>query len=131
MHSVLSRILDRIILRQIWALTYSDRAKYFMTDNMGRVMSVNPSAQCPKSKQVGETLQTVLKPLLGNPHASLSRLRRMMVEQSHVSEIVLTEHGQLRLSAWRHGKRILWRIEEITQDVAEQAYTATIPALTV
>ena len=29
-HSVLSRILDRIILRQIWALTYSDRAKYFM-----------------------------------------------------------------------------------------------------
>ena len=59
--SVLSRILDRIILRQIWALTYSDRAKYFMTDNVGRVMSVNPSAQCPKSKQVGETLQTVLK----------------------------------------------------------------------
>ena len=132
MHSVLSRILYRIILRQIWALTYSDRAKYFMTDNMGRVMSVNPSAQCPKSKQVGETLQTVLKPLLGNPHASLSRLRRMMVEQSHVSEIVLTEHGQLRLSAWRqNGKRILWRIESITQDVAEQAYTATIPALTV
>ena len=72
-----------------------------MTDNMGRVVSVNPSAQCPKSKQVGETLQTVLKSLLGNPHASLSRLRRMMVEQSHVSEIVLTEHGQLRLSAWR------------------------------
>ena len=34
-HSVLSRILDRIILRQIWALTYSDRAKYFMTDNYG------------------------------------------------------------------------------------------------
>ena len=103
-----------------------------MTDNMGRVMSVNPSAQCPKSKQVGETLQTVLKPLLGNPHASLSRLRRMMVEQSHVSEIVLTEHGQLRLSAWRqNGQRILWRIEEITQDVTEQAYPATIPALTV
>jgi hypothetical protein len=42
MHSVLSRILDRIILRQIWALTYSDRAKYFMTDNMGRVMSGEP-----------------------------------------------------------------------------------------
>lgn len=103
-----------------------------MTDNMGRVMSVNPSAQCPKSKQVGETLQTVLKPLLGNPHASLSRLRRMMVEQTHVSEIVLTEHGQLRLSAWRqNGQRILWRIEEISQDVAEQAYPATIPALTV
>ena len=131
-HSVLSRILDQIILRQIWALSYSDRAKYFMTDNVGRVMSVNPSAQCPKSKQVGETLQTVLKPLLGNPHASLSRLRRMMVEQTHVSEIVLTEHGQLRLSAWRqNGQRILWRIEEISQDVAEQAYPATIPALTV
>ena len=103
-----------------------------MTDNMGRVMSVNPSAECPKSKQVGETLQTVLKPLLGNPHASLSHLRRMMVEQTHVSEIVLTEHGQLRLSAWRqNGQRILWRIEEISQDVAEQAYPATIPALTV
>jgi hypothetical protein len=58
-----------------------------MTDNMGRVVSVNPSAQCPKSKQVGETLQTVLKSLLGNPHALLSHLRRMMVEQSHVSEI--------------------------------------------
>ena len=131
-HSVLSRILDRIILRQIWALTYLDRAKYFMTDNMGCVMSVNPSAQCPKSKQVGETLQTVLKPLLGNPYGSLSRLRRMMVEQSHVSEIVLTEHGQLRLSALRqNGQRILWRIEEITPDVAEQAYPATIPALTV
>jgi len=56
----------------------------------------------------------------------------MMVEQTHVSEIVLTEHGQLRLSAWRqNGQRILWRIEEITQDVAEQAYPATIPALTV
>lgn len=56
----------------------------------------------------------------------------MMVEQSHVSEIVLTEHGQLRLSAWRqNGQRILWRVEEITQDVAEQAYPATIPALTV
>ena len=56
----------------------------------------------------------------------------MMVEHSHVSEIVLTEHGQLRLSAWRqNGQRILWRIEEITQDVAEQAHPATIPALTV
>ena len=64
MHSVLSRILDRIILRQIWALTYSDRTKYFMTDNMGRAMSVKPSAECPKSKQVVENLQTVLKPLL-------------------------------------------------------------------
>ena len=99
---------------------------------MGRVVSVNPSAQCPKSKQVGETLQTVLKSLLGNPHASLSRLRRMMVEQSHVSEIVLNEHGQLRLSVWRqNGQRILWCIEEISQDVAEQAYPATIPTLTV
>ena len=37
-YSLLSRILDRIILRQIWALTYSDRAKYFMTDYMRRVM---------------------------------------------------------------------------------------------
>ena len=129
---MLSRILARIILRQIWVLTYSNRAKYFMTDNMGRVMSVNPPAECLKSKQVGETLQTVLKPLLGNPHACLSRLRRMMVEQTHVSEIVLTEHGQRRLSAWRqNGQRILWRIEEISQDVAEQAYPATIPALTV
>ena len=131
-HSVLSRILDLVILRQIWALTYSDRKKYFMTDKMGHVMTVNPPAQCPKSKQVGETLQTMLKPLIGNPHASLSRLRRMMVEQSHVSEIVLTEHGQLRLSAWRqNGQRILWRIEEITKDVAEQTYPATIPAVTV
>ena len=132
-HSVLSRILDRIILRQIWALTYSDRAKYFMTDNMGRVMSVNPSAQCPKSKQVGKTLQSVLKPLLGNPHASLSRLRRMMVEQSHVSEIVLTEHGQLRLSAWRQNRqRILWRIHIKTGgyslDQALDRDRATIPA---
>ena len=72
------------------------------------------------------------KTAFGNPHASLSRLRRMMVERTHVSEIVLTEHGQLRLSAWRqNGQRILWSIEEISQDVAEQAYPATIPALTV
>ena len=56
----------------------------------------------------------------------------MMVEQSHVSEIFLNEHGQLRLSVWRqNGQRILWCIEEISQDVAEQAYPATIPALTV
>ena len=68
----------------------------------------------------------MLKPLLGNPSSIVA------YKQSHVSEIVLTEHGQLRLSAWRqNGQRILWRIEEITQDVAEQAYPATIPALTV
>ena len=76
-----------------------------MTDNMGRVMSVNPSAQCPKSKQVGETLQTVLKPLLGNALI--------------VSEIVLTEHGQLRLSVWRqNGQRILWRIDRCGADLS-------------
>jgi hypothetical protein len=121
-----------MFLRQIWALTYSDRAKFFMTDNMGRVLGTNSSAQCHQCEQVGQTLQTVLKPLLGNPHASISRLKRMMAEQSHVSEIVLTEIGQLRLSAWeQNSKRILWRVEEISHDVAEQAYPATIPAITV
>ena len=29
-HSVLRRILDRMFLRQIWALTYSDLAKFFL-----------------------------------------------------------------------------------------------------
>jgi hypothetical protein len=45
---------------------------------------------------------------------------------------VLKENGQLRLSAWQqNSKRILWRVEEISHDVAEQAYPATIPAITV
>lgn len=131
-HRVLSRVLDRIILRQIWTLTFSDRAKYFMTDELGRVVSVNPSARCPKTTQVGETLHTVIKPILGNPHASLSRLRRQLFNQVHASEIVLTQQGQMRLSAWRQSVyRTLWRIEEITQDAADEAYPATIPAITV
>ena len=76
-HSVLRRILDRMFLLQIWALTYSDRAKFFfITYNMGRVLVTNPSAQCHQCEQVGQTLQSVLKLLLGNPHASISRLKR-------------------------------------------------------
>ncbi|MBS8226645.1 hybrid sensor histidine kinase/response regulator [Vannielia litorea] len=125
--------VEQQMAETVAGFTEHDSAPCFTTGLDGAVSHLNKSARKRFSAEPGETLPRILRELLANPAALLSRLETRAEARGHASEDVVTRKGHMRLVVHRLGEEgFLWRMEDLVErDGGRGAESLSLPMMTV
>ncbi|MBY6047068.1 ATP-binding protein [Vannielia litorea] len=124
---------ERALAETVAGFTELDSSPCFTTDLDGAISHQNASARSRFKSETGETLPRVLRDLLANSAALISRLETRAEARGHASEDVVTRKGHMRLVAHRLGEDgFLWRMEDMVErEGARGAEGLSLPMMTV
>ncbi|QDC11580.1 response regulator [Oceanicola sp. D3] len=124
---------ERALAETVAGFTELDSAPCFTTDPDGAVTHLNASARKRFSAEPGETLPRILRELLANPAALLSRLETRAESRGNSCEDVVTRKGHMRLVVHRLGDDgYLWRMEDlIEREGGRGAESLSLPMMTI
>ncbi len=124
---------EKALAATVAGFTELDSAPTFTTDLDGAVTHLNASARKRFSAEPGETLPRLLRDLVANPAALLSRLETRAEARGNASEDVVTRKGHMRLVVHRLGEDgFLWRMEDMVErEGGRGAESLSLPMMTV
>ena len=99
LHLAFDRWMQSRISRHIALFFQHDRAYCISTNDIGVVIGANQSAQAATKAKVGCSLTDWLCPFLPDAGSVISKMRRALLAQTFVEDIILTDDGHWRLSA--------------------------------
>ena len=132
LHLAFDRWMQSRISRHIALFFQHDRAYCISTNDIGVVIGANQSAQAATKAKVGCSLTDWLCPFLPDAGSVISKMRRALLAQTFVEDIILTDDGHWRLSAWKQAQsRVLWRLDRLSLQEGDVTFPSPIPAIKV